>query len=72
MKNSNLISIGLGLPLLWFAAYLLLVIIGCVAFQCGAGDQFYCSFYCKFGVGLMATATGGFLIYKVIQAIRSH
>ena len=72
MKKSISITIALGLPLLWFAGYLLLAIIGCVAFNCGAGDHFFCTYFCKFGIGLMAVLTGSFLLYKAIQVIRSH
>ena len=69
MKKSFLIAAGLGLPVLWFAAYVLLVVVGCVAFSCGADQQFYCGFYCKFGMSLLIAVSGvaGYMLYKAMS-----
>jgi hypothetical protein len=70
MKNSTIFTLCFSLPLLWFMGYVVLILIGCIASTCGAGDQFYCSIYCKFGVGFMIAITGGFLFYNVIKHCR--
>ncbi len=51
-----LIRIGLFLPIVFFGVYVLLAVIGCIASACGAQDAFYCSVYCKLGVGIFTAA----------------
>lgn len=53
MKNIFFIKSLLILPALLFVGYVSLIIIGCLANCCGAGDTFYCGFYCKFSIGLI-------------------
>jgi hypothetical protein len=36
-----------------FLDYLILIAIGCSAFNCGANEGFYCGFYCKFALSLI-------------------
>lgn len=47
MKSHLLIKFGLLLPVLLFAAIILLVLIGCLGCFLQLGDGFYCDLYCK-------------------------
>lgn len=65
MKNSILLKSCMLLPALWFAAYIVLIVVGFFSGVAGCSDSFYCNFYCKFGIGLFTLVTLGFVIYTV-------
>jgi hypothetical protein len=49
IKTSLLLKIGFILPLILFADYLLMVLLGCATCLFGFGDDFYCGPYCLLG-----------------------
>jgi hypothetical protein len=58
------------LPLIWFSVYLLLILIGVMAFLLGAPDQFYCSLYCKLGIWALIIASGVYLSFQAVKYIK--
>lgn len=69
MRNL-LINFGFFLPAAIFAIYVIMVAVGCAANCFGAGAFFYCSVFCKAGMGLMAL-TVIFLTYLTIKKFKS-
>ena len=67
MKPSILINAFVFLPITWLVTYVALVLIGLVSFVLGAGDQFYCSIYCKLGLPLFSLTTIAFLVHFVYR-----
>ncbi|MDQ2179092.1 hypothetical protein [Marinifilum sp. D714] len=47
-----------------FIDYLILIAVGCSAFKCGAQEGFYCGFYCKFALSLIALSVLGGFFYS--------
>lgn len=47
------------LAIILFIDYLLIIAIGCSAYSIGAGEQFYCGFFCKFGITLFSISVLG-------------
>ena len=65
MKKISYILL-LVIPLVLFIDWVIMVITGCVAGACNAGEGFYCKFYCIFGIILLiATLTGS--VYLTLQ-----
>lgn len=58
------------LPVLAFGVYVLLIIFGIVSSSLGAGTGFYCTVYCKVGVGLIALALGLGLFTQIRACLR--
>jgi hypothetical protein len=74
MKASLLLKVILIAPILLFADYLIMVIIGCFADSCGLGEGFFCGIYCtigKFVLGLTALIFMGFLFSKNLRILTS-
>jgi hypothetical protein len=69
--NKTLLKSCFVLPLIWFAAYIGLVVIGGLAAMYGASDKFYCTVYCKIGVWILIAATGVYVAYQTAKYIRS-
>ncbi len=68
MKTSALIKVFIVLPIILFADYLLMVLLGCATCLFGFGSDFYCGPYCLTGkiiLGLSALFFG-YLIYPEI------
>ena len=42
------------LPFLLFLDWIIMVMFGCFASFCGAGNKFYCSVFCKVGIVLLS------------------
>ena len=58
---------------LFFAVYTILIVVGCFSHFCGAGDGFYCNFYCWFSISLIslvATYVISKLVYDIYENIR--
>jgi hypothetical protein len=70
MKASIYIKILLVLPLILFADYLLMALIGCTTCLFGLGDEFYCGPFCLVGKIILALSAVffGYLIYPEIKA----
>jgi hypothetical protein len=60
LKNRVLFKIVVGLPVLLFIDYLIMVILGCASCLLGFGDSYFCGTYCLFGKGLLLLS---FLLY---------
>ena len=63
---------------LFFAVYILLIVVGSFSHFCGAGDDFYCNFYCWFAISLISLAAIsiisklGYDIYENIKLRRNN
>jgi hypothetical protein len=71
MKASIFIKVFLVLPLLLFADYILMALLGCTTCLFGLGDKFYCGTFCLAGKIILALSLVffGYLIYPDIRAI---
>lgn len=71
LLNRTLLKSCFALPLIWFTAYIVLVVIGGLASMYGASDAFYCNVYCKIGVWVLILATGVYVAYQAARYIKS-
>lgn len=46
-----------------FIDYVILIAFGWSAFELGAQDEFYCGFYCKFGLSLVILSFVGVMFF---------
>ena len=71
MKASILLKVFFVLPLLLFADYILMAILGCTTCLFGLGEEFYCSSFCLAGKIILALSAifFGYLIFPDIKAI---
>jgi hypothetical protein len=71
MKASVLIKVFFVLPLLLFADYILMAILGCTTCLFGLGEEFYCGSFCLAGKIILALSAifFGYLIFPDIKAI---
>lgn len=71
MKAAVFIKFFLVLPLILFADYLLMAILGCSTCLFGLNDDFYCGPFCLAGKIILALSLAFFvyLIYPDIKAI---
>ena len=53
-------------PFLLFTDWVIMVIAGSLSNMCGAGDQFFCTTYCYFGISLLI-ATLLFIAYVLLK-----
>jgi hypothetical protein len=69
MKASILVKLLLVLPLMLFADYLLMALLGCSTCLFGLGDAFYCGPFCIAGKIILALSLifFAFLIYPDIK-----
>lgn len=69
MRASILIKIFLVLPLILFADYLLMALLGCSSCLFGFGDEFYCGPFCIAGkiILILSLVFFGYLIYRDIK-----
>jgi len=51
--KSILLKTGVIGSALFFAVYILLILVGSFSHFLGAGDGFYCNFYCWFSISLL-------------------
>jgi hypothetical protein len=70
MKASIYVKVLLVLPLMLFADYLLMALIGCTTCLFGFGDEFYCGSFCLAGKIILALTAifFGYLIYPDIKS----
>jgi len=67
-----IVKILVGLPVLIFADYLVMVILGCTSCLLGFGDKYYCGAYCLIGKGVLlfsALLFGWYLFPDVKKAL---
>ena len=71
MKANLLIKVFLVLPLILFADYLLMALLGCTTCLFGFGNEFYCGPFCLVGKIILALSLFffGYLIYPDIKAL---
>jgi hypothetical protein len=71
MKNSLLLKLFLVLPLIIFADYILMAVLGCTSCLFGLGEDFYCGSFCLAGKIILALSAifFGYLIYPDIKNI---
>ena len=71
MKANLLIKVFLVLPLILFADYLLMALLGCTTCLFGFGNEFYCGPFCLVGKIILALSVVffGYLIYPDIKAL---
>ena len=71
MKASFYIKVFLVLPLLIFADYLIMALIGCTSCLFGLDDSFYCGAFCLVGKIILALSAlfFGFLLYPEIKGV---
>lgn len=71
MKALLFIKIFLLLPLILFADYILMAIIGCTTCILGFGEDFFCGTYCIAGKIIIASSVlfFGYLIYPEIKGL---
>jgi len=58
----------LGISALLFADWVIMIILGCFSNFCNAGNDYYCTVYCKAGIVLLVASLGiaGYLLIKRI------
>jgi hypothetical protein len=71
MKTSLLLKTVLVLPVILFADYLLMVLLGCATCLFGSGDEFYCGPFCIVGkiVLVLSAVFFGYIVYPDIKKI---
>lgn len=71
MKASLFIKVFLILPLILFADYILMAILGCSTCLFGFGNEFYCGPFCLVGKIILALSAifFGYLIFPDIKAL---
>lgn len=74
MKASIFIKCLFFLPMIIFADYMIMVLLGCVCSLFGAGDGFYCGPFCIVGklVLVLSAIFFGYLIYPDIKTTIKH
>ena len=53
MKTTLVLKIIIGLPVVLFIDYLLILVLGCVSCLFGFGDSYFCGSYCLLGKALL-------------------
>ena len=53
MKTTLVLKIIIGLPVVIFIDYLLMLVLGCVSCLFGFGDSYFCGSYCLLGKALL-------------------
>ncbi len=69
MKNQTLIKALLLLPIIVFADYIFMALLGWTASLCGLDDAFYCGPYCFIGKGILLLSLA-FFFYLLLPDIR--
>ncbi len=74
MKAQLFIKFFFVLPLILFADYLLMLLIGCATCLFGFGTEIYCNSYCTMGkIILFASAVFfGYLVYRDVKKYKSQ
>jgi len=71
MRTSFFLKVVIGLPIVIFADYLLMAILGCVSCLLGFGDDYFCSTYCLLGKGLLLLSAGlyGWFLFPEVKKL---
>lgn len=71
MKASLFIKVLFVLPLILFADYLIMALLGCTTCLFGLGDEFYCGPFCLAGKIILALSVMffGYLVSPEIKAL---
>jgi hypothetical protein len=57
----KLLKLFLFVPVILFADWVILSLMGCIAGSCNAGHNFFCKVFCYFGIGLVVASLLGIL-----------
>jgi len=71
MKSKLLLKIIIGLPLVIFADYILMAVLGCTSCLFGLGETYFCGSYCILGKGLLllSAVLFGWYLYPDIRKL---
>jgi hypothetical protein len=71
MKASILLKVFFVLPLLLFADYIIMAILGCTTCLFDLGEEFYCGSFCLAGKIILALSAMffGYLLYPDFKAV---
>lgn len=75
MKTQIFFKVLIVLPIVIFADWVLMVVLGCASGLCGFGSSFYCGPYCFFGKGILLLSAVFFIIYLLfpeIKKVKNH
>ena len=67
IMKSMLLKTCVLLPFVAVGSYFFLALFGCIAAAAGAGDAFYCGFYCKFSIGFLIAAGGALVTWQAVK-----
>ncbi len=67
----SFVKMLLVIPLLLFLDWIVMVVAGSFSNICGAGDDFFCTIYCYFGIALLGS-TFLFIFYMAFKQIFHH
>jgi len=70
MKTSLLIKMVVVLPLLVFADYLIMTVLGCTTCLLGFGDDFYCGPFCFVGKLILGLSVI-FFLFLIFQDLKT-
>ena len=70
MKTSLLIKMVVVLPLLVFADYLIMTVLGCTTCLLGFGDDFYCGPFCFVGKLILGLSVV-FFLFLIFQDLKT-
>jgi hypothetical protein len=63
VRKYNYLKCLLIIPAVLFIDWIVMVVAGCVAGLCHAGEKFYCTVYCYSGITLLSLSIAGAMIY---------
>ena len=69
MKTQLLLKVVLVLPIILFADWVIMVLLGCASCLFGFGDNYFCGSYCLIGKGILLLSAVLF-IYLLVPDIR--
>ncbi len=69
MKTLILFKVILILPVIIFADWIFLIVLGCLSGLCGFGNNFYCGVYCLIGKGILLVSAVSFIIYLLFPIL---
>jgi hypothetical protein len=70
MKTQIFFKVLIVLPIVIFADWVLMVVLGCASGLCGFGNSFYCGPYCLIGKGILLLSAVFFIIYLLFPEIK--
>ena len=70
MKTKLIIKLVVVVPLIIFADYIVMSVLGCVSCFAGAGENYFCGTYCIIGK-ILALLSILFFLYLIFPEIKS-